>query len=296
MQLAKHYSASGFTTEKLKMPLLPDQTTIRKDKGASWFANRIITAPTPAKPHKEYKIEPGEDLSEIIRSVEPGGVIVLAKGTYPIQSTLLIDKPLTIRAADRTNKPLILFKREKPENMVTIADNGELIIENIVFDGVLEPGKVLAKAGISTAADMIKPYTLTVDGCEFQNFGEGNFFAIKGTKATFAKSVIIRNCIFSNLSGDAINYAAEKDDIGRYNVDDMLIEKTLLHLDLEEINQLFLIYPFNKIKRVWLDYLVPQAEYLYTLNRFFAWYYFKAKKPDAYIKSMATRHLNKMFA
>ena len=78
--------------------------------------------------------------------------------------------------------------------------------------------------------------------------------------------------------------------------DDMLIEKTLLHLDLEEINQLFLIYPFKKIKRVWLDYLVPQAEYLYTLNRFFAWYYFKAKKPAAYIKSMATRHLNKMFA
>ena len=78
--------------------------------------------------------------------------------------------------------------------------------------------------------------------------------------------------------------------------DDMLIEKTLLHLDLDEINQLFLIYPFKKIKQVWLDYLIPQEEYLYTLNRFFAWYYFKAKKPDTYIKSMATRHLNKMFA
>ena len=46
--------------------------------------------------------------------------------------------------------------------------------------------------------------------------------------------------------------------------DDMLIEKTLLHLDLEEINQLFLIYPFKKIKQVWLDYLVPQAEYLHV--------------------------------
>ena len=77
---------------------------------------------------------------------------------------------------------------------------------------------------------------------------------------------------------------------------DLLIEKTLLHLDLDEINQLFLIYPFKKIKQVWLDYLIPQEEYLYTLNRFFAWYYFKAKKPDAYIKSMATRHFNKMFA
>ena len=76
--------------------------------------------------------------------------------------------------------------------------------------------------------------------------------------------------------------------------DDILIEKTLLHLDLEEINQLFSIYPFEKIKRVWLDCLVPQEDYLYTLNRFLAWYYFKAKKPDAYIKSMATRRLNRM--
>ena len=76
--------------------------------------------------------------------------------------------------------------------------------------------------------------------------------------------------------------------------DDILIEKTLLHLDLEEINQLFSIYPFENIKRVWLDCLVPQEDYLYTLNRFLAWYYFKAKKPDAYIKSMATRRLNRM--
>ena len=76
--------------------------------------------------------------------------------------------------------------------------------------------------------------------------------------------------------------------------DEILIEKTLLHLDLEEINQLFQIFSFKKIKQVWLNYLIPQEEYLYTLNRFLAWYYFKVKKPDAYIKSMATRHLNKM--
>ncbi len=78
--------------------------------------------------------------------------------------------------------------------------------------------------------------------------------------------------------------------------DDMLIEKTLLYLDLKEINSLFRIFPFRKIKKVWLEHLVPQGEYLYTLNRFFAWYYFKAKNPDAYVKSMATRHFNKMFA
>lgn len=76
--------------------------------------------------------------------------------------------------------------------------------------------------------------------------------------------------------------------------DDILIEKTLLHLDLEEINQLFKIYSFKRVKRVWLDYLVPQEEYLYTLNRFFAWYYFKIKYPDRYIKSMTTRYYNRI--
>ena len=78
--------------------------------------------------------------------------------------------------------------------------------------------------------------------------------------------------------------------------DSILIEKTLLYLDLEEINLLFQLYPFKKIKQVWLEYLIPQEEYLYTLNRFLAWYYFKIKKPDAYLKSMITRHYHKLFA
>ena len=78
--------------------------------------------------------------------------------------------------------------------------------------------------------------------------------------------------------------------------DDMLIEKTLQYLDLPEIDQLFQIYPFRKVKQVWLEHLIPQEEYLYTLNRFLAWYYFKAKLPDAYIKSMATRYYNRLAA
>ena len=71
--------------------------------------------------------------------------------------------------------------------------------------------------------------------------------------------------------------------------DDILIEKTLQYLDLEDIEQLFQIYSFRKVKKVWLEHLVPQEEYLHSLNRFLAWYYFKAKSPDTYIKSMATR-------
>lgn len=74
--------------------------------------------------------------------------------------------------------------------------------------------------------------------------------------------------------------------------DSILIEKTLLYLDIEEIKQLFVVYSFKKIKQIWLKSLVPQGAYLYTLNRFLAWYFFKAKKPDAYLKNMETRYFN----
>ncbi len=130
---------------------MPDDAAIRKDKGASWFKNQV--AHPAANVHKkEYNVSPGTNLSEVIHSAEPGDVIIFwRKGTYPIQRAMFIDKPLTIRAADAANKPLVRFNGDKPDNMVTIADGGKMVIENITFDGVLEPGKALAKAGISTA-------------------------------------------------------------------------------------------------------------------------------------------------
>ena len=75
--------------------------------------------------------------------------------------------------------------------------------------------------------------------------------------------------------------------------DEIIIEKTLVYLDLDGIKVLFELYGKQKVKRVWLERLVPQGEYLHTLNRFFAWFYFRVKKPDMYIKSMETRILNR---
>lgn len=74
--------------------------------------------------------------------------------------------------------------------------------------------------------------------------------------------------------------------------DDQIIALTLRYLDIPDINRLFTIYSERKIKNAWKNHLVPESEYLYTLNRFFAWYYFKAKNPDTYLKNLQTRHLN----
>lgn len=68
--------------------------------------------------------------------------------------------------------------------------------------------------------------------------------------------------------------------------DDIFIEKTLLYLDIEDINLLFKIYPQKKIKQVWLERLAAQGNYYARLNKFLAWMYFDIKLPEQYLKRL----------
>lgn len=105
----------------------------------------------------------------------------------------------------------------------------------------------------------------------------------------------IKDSLLSALKAEHAFWSYNSDSINTQTLsDDQLIALTLRHLDLPEIRQLFNIFSYRKIKSVWKNLLVPEGEYLYTLNRFFAWYYFKAKNPDAYLKSLETRHLNQL--
>ena len=78
--------------------------------------------------------------------------------------------------------------------------------------------------------------------------------------------------------------------------DERLIADVMRYLDLQEIDMLFKMYSSAKIKKAWLDLLVPEGDYLYSLNRFFAWYYFDIKRPSQYLKSMQTRRINRLFS
>lgn len=74
--------------------------------------------------------------------------------------------------------------------------------------------------------------------------------------------------------------------------DDILVELVMLHLDLDDIDKLFELYPYRVVKKYWIKNVVAQGEMFYVLNKFLAWYYFGMKKPGPYVKSMSTRELN----
>ncbi len=105
----------------------------------------------------------------------------------------------------------------------------------------------------------------------------------------------IKNSLLEQLKQEHAFWSYETESANSDTVnDDLLIALTMRFLDIQEINTLFTIFSTKKIKNAWKKLLVPEGDYLYTLNRFFSWYYFKAKNPDSYLKNLQTRHLNNL--
>lgn len=193
--------------------------------GTVWNGNRVEKEQTCAEPsYKELAAGRGASwyAGETGRTDELEE-IVLTDSLYVFEDEMRITRPTLIRAAEGAS-PEVIFAGKKSRNMITICDGGSLTVNGIRFSGRLTPGRSLAKGIISTDDNMVEPYSLVVEDCTFSDCGEGGFIPVRGLKGTFADSVTIRGCTFEALSGDAINYAAETEDKGRYNADDILIE------------------------------------------------------------------------
>ena len=74
--------------------------------------------------------------------------------------------------------------------------------------------------------------------------------------------------------------------------DDIIIEKTLIHLDYTDYQYLFSIYPKAKIKKVWISNIATLGAYYYTLNYFIAWFCFGIKNPKRYLNRIENQLLN----
>ncbi|NLZ51533.1 MAG: poly(beta-D-mannuronate) lyase [Rikenellaceae bacterium] len=211
---------TGNTVSAKRSSAVPAFSELLVNRGADWYVGEEQKEPIIAK---MCNLSPEDNLPALTDEAASGTVFILEDGIYPLERAMEIKVPMEIRAAEGAS-PKMLFRGRKTDNMITISDGGSLIVRGIAFSGEATPGKALAKSMISTAADMLQPYTLIVENCSFSDCGQGGFIPIRGLKGTFADTVAIRECRFSSLSGDAVNYADETEDKGRYNADDMFIE------------------------------------------------------------------------
>lgn len=221
-QLKKQRSGVGLYTTKVFTPFATPQNT-----GVQWYK---INSKEPI-PMKSLKVAPGKNtLYEMALTANPGDTLLLSPGTYKLDKTIYIKSPINILyKGDLNTKPLIQFDSEKGGfTFFSIENGGSLSLKNIELNGRSENG--IAASFICTSEDpMIDHYTLFVDGCDFMNITDGRKNVLKVNKASFADTIQFTNCIFNNISGPAINIAAEKEDLGIYNAEVVIFKNCLFN-------------------------------------------------------------------
>jgi poly(beta-D-mannuronate) lyase len=192
----------------------------REDAGAGWYQ---VSLKKPLRlSGKRLPVSPAQNsLSKTIASASFGDVIELAEGEYRIDASIEIKTYLRIQAAPGlTTKPIIRYNGTKSKAvMITIADDGVLELDGLAFDGDAFDGKASATAAVATATVMRTHYSASINNCSFYNFTESSFAPFKAVKGSFADTLRFTNCVFRDMSGDAISLAAEKQDDGRYNAE-----------------------------------------------------------------------------
>lgn len=189
--------------------------------GAKWYHPSVPVKRNP----QTIRVTAGQsrELPSIINKASDGDVIVLdiAAEPYQLDKEIIINKAITIQAADTIRKIELVNVNEKSLPAFFIIENGgHLTVTGIRFNAAYQSyGNV--NAGITTTVQkpMNRHYTLKVSNCEFYNYNEGSMSGIKATKSTFADTVIVASCLFRNISGTGIDFSAEKEDKGIYNVE-----------------------------------------------------------------------------
>lgn len=177
---------------------VPTYESMREGKGASWF-------------------------SADVTAVQAWHEVTFSPGVTQLSNTIIIDRPTRIGCAKKGEKATLMWHSLSALPFVTISNGGKLDITDVIFDGTLQSGCAVARAGIATAPDMAMPYRLAVSNCEFRNFPESGCCGIRGGKGTFADTITVTGCSFDSMSGNGIDYGAETDDKGRYNADNVII-------------------------------------------------------------------------
>jgi len=105
----------------------------------------------------------------------------------------------------------------------------------------------------------------------------------------------LRQSLFRKLKKENAFWSYHSESVSlRHCNDETLIYKTLVHLDIEEINQLFSIFDKSKVQEVWERELCIQGDFYRRLNKFLAYCYFNIDNPKKYIQKIERRHYKNM--
>ncbi|RYZ24531.1 MAG: hypothetical protein EOO16_00055 [Chitinophagaceae bacterium] len=215
-----NYAQPGFSETKMSRPANNSGAVARALSGAAWYRPQAGLARKLSG--RTISVPPGQNtLLKALQGAIAGDHIYLSDtATYLLDAPVVLRKYLRIEGAPGAQRPVIRYNGTQGKTaLFTIADSGLLELRHVAFDNDAFDGLASATAAIAPAAQMKASYSVFVDDCAFYNYTEGSMSAFRATRNSYADTVRFTNCLFRDMSGDAIYLAAEKDDAGRYSAE-----------------------------------------------------------------------------
>ena len=201
---------------------------VEVEAGPSWFRPVLNDNPKTGKIWPVRANDP-DALYRVSQQLKPYDVVELADtGRYPVSKGMLVKVPVTFRAkAGLPARPTVAFAGDDGNfAFFSIENGGSLRLDGLTFNGTSEAE--VADCMIRTSLKpMIDHYKLFVNDCVFADLTEGRKSAFRATKSTYADTVQFSNCVFSNITGDVLSLAAEKEDKGIYNAEYVILKNCL---------------------------------------------------------------------
>lgn len=197
--------------------------------GPDWYKPTIAhTETVQSKPvGKTINIAAGTDvLSQAIKKAGNGDVLLLSAGEHVISNKIVLSKNITIKSSDPNAKAILKMQSARENNsFFEISGNTEICFENVVLNGESK-GTLPAKYAFVTNKENATGYKLILNSCEVTGFNVDAGAIFKAYKGSLADSIIVRNSVFSK-SYRGFSLADEKDDMGKYNADNIVFQNTV---------------------------------------------------------------------
>ena len=188
------------------------QVLDRSSTGVSWYPkpgpdNRFDTGET-------IEVEPGLDtLTDAVSFAGAGDIVSLAPGDYLASKVIVLDRPLTVRAAE--GPATIEFERTA---LFELAEGGSLKLDGVTISGRSAPDISGNSAVRTSRHSMVNNYMLILENSTVEDLDMNysfNFFT--PAKHTFADRIEITDSSFRNITGSVLALDKEIDDLGIYN-------------------------------------------------------------------------------
>lgn len=174
---------------------------------------------------EDISVPPGTNtLIDALLASAPGDVLVLANaGEYLLTKYAYVPHPISIVAA-AGDKPLI---RSEKNSFLIIQNGGSLELDNLRFDGAESPDVAGNNVVSTDRYSMNRNYSLLMKNLNVTNLDVNHsFHFLKVYRNTFADRVELVDSAFTNITGSILAMNKETDDLGIYNVENLLIQNT----------------------------------------------------------------------